>query len=155
VRTIGRAYAEAAAAELSAIDSLGVGLTQAGRSVSTGLSIGYQGVQAAYVASEVSRAQKLKKSKAEEELLKSGAVATLSPSEAGAPVLTEAEEEAALQERIERLSGHMFTVMWHFTEMDIRATLAAVCTKVTYYCYYCTCCTYYLNFTYKQYYYCY
>ncbi|KAJ1418486.1 X-domain of DnaJ-containing-domain-containing protein [Ochromonadaceae sp. CCMP2298] len=139
VRTIGRAYAEAAAAELSALDSLGVGLTQAGRSVSTGLSIGYQGVQAAYVASEVSRAQKLKKSKAEEEeLLKSGAgaVATVSPSEAvagaraGAPVLTEAEEEAALQERIERLSGHMFTVMWHFTEMDIRATLAAVCTKV-------------------------
>jgi hypothetical protein len=45
--------------------------------------------------------------------------------------MTDSEaEEKALQAKMEELSGHMFTVMWHITEIDLRATLNAVCRKV-------------------------
>lgn len=40
-----------------------------------------------------------------------------------------ADEKA--QKKIEQMSGHMFTVMWHLTAMDIRSTLASACRKVT------------------------
>lgn len=42
-----------------------------------------------------------------------------------------AMEEVVLQQKIEKLSGHMFAVMWYVTEMDIRGTLYNVTRKVT------------------------
>lgn len=38
--------------------------------------------------------------------------------------------DASMKEKYERLSGHMFTVMWYVTEIDIQSTLKAVCVKV-------------------------
>jgi hypothetical protein len=36
-----------------------------------------------------------------------------------------------LKKKMEEMSGHMLSVMWHVTELDIRSTLAKVCKKVT------------------------
>mmetsp|Transcript_22556 Transcript_22556/g.45386 ORF Transcript_22556/g.45386 Transcript_22556/m.45386 type:complete len:612 (+) Transcript_22556:55-1890(+) len=145
VGTIGLAYYEAASAELSTMDSVSVSFAQASRGISTGLSIGYEGVQAAMVANEVNKAQKLKKLKEEqkarkEDVATAGAdvpkksdakdnAKTPSAAEGAEKGNMTPEEEAELRQKVERLSGHMFAVMWYFTEMDIRSTLANVCFK--------------------------
>ena len=44
-------------------------------------------------------------------------------------------DEEAFQSKVKAMSGHMFTVMWHVTELDIVNTVSQVCHKVAYqYC---------------------
>ena len=40
------------------------------------------------------------------------------------------KEEEAFQRKVKEMSGHMFTVMWHVTELDIVSTITEVCFKV-------------------------
>ena len=43
----------------------------------------------------------------------------------------ESEEEKALKKKIESAQGHIFSVMWYMTAIDIESTLRKACTKVT------------------------
>lgn len=43
----------------------------------------------------------------------------------------ESEEEQQLKKKIENAQGHIFSVMWYMTAIDIESTLRKVCTKVT------------------------
>lgn len=159
VMTLGRAYYEAAASEMSTLEGIGVGFTQAGRSINSSVGIASEGVRAAYLAQQVSKAQRQKSMKlsSEKEAAAEAAAATTSgggtttaaaadgkdntshqqerPPQQGlgekqqSVYMTEAEE-ASMKRKIERLSGHMFAVMWYISEMDIRSTLASACRKV-------------------------
>jgi hypothetical protein len=58
VNTIGLVYLEHASSELSTLDSMSVGLVQAGRSVITGFSVASESIRAAFVANDVNKTQK-------------------------------------------------------------------------------------------------
>eukprot|EP00596_Hydrurales_sp_CCMP1899_P000062 CAMPEP_0119043032 /NCGR_PEP_ID=MMETSP1177-20130426/16361_1 /TAXON_ID=2985 /ORGANISM="Ochromonas sp, Strain CCMP1899" /LENGTH=618 /DNA_ID=CAMNT_0007010211 /DNA_START=212 /DNA_END=2068 /DNA_ORIENTATION=+ len=128
--TIGLQYSESARQELDIFDGIGVGFRQTGRGIATRYYIASSGLRAASLSSQVSKGSKKKKegdttvddSKHSEDTEAKLKEPKMSDSEA---------EEKALQAKMEELSGHMFTVMWHITEIDLRATLNAVCRKVT------------------------
>jgi hypothetical protein len=148
VATIGRAYHEHALSELSTMHGFSVSLLQASRSLSTGFNIANESIRAALTANQM---QKIQKTAAARRKSSTGAE---SAAESSAPPkseedpkkdptpskedvesqegiqLTPAEEEE-MKAKVEKLSNHMFAVIWYVTEMDIRSTLAAVCRKVT------------------------
>ena len=138
VTTIGKAYYEAAVSELSTLDSIGVGFTQATRFMGTGVNLASEGARAAYLANQVSRAQRQKSVRLSQQKDSAGGVETttgeksLSGTGNGAGTDTgagtgtgsaaatassaaasglSAEEEEEMKRKIERLSGHMFAVM--------------------------------------------
>jgi uncharacterized protein YqfA (UPF0365 family) len=92
VMTIGNAFVENAIAELSTFDSISVGFQQAARGVGRGFSILSEGAQAVYYANNLSKKQKAKATQPDS-------------------VQLTAEEEEAMNQTIEKLSGHMFLVM--------------------------------------------
>lgn len=136
--TIGSCYAEHAQSELDSLSSLYVGFNQAGRSLTTGFTLVKEGVRVAMLANEVN---KLSSKTGPEDDAKGSAGAnnttnSFDANNTTAQAKTEekkltAMEEVALQQKIEKLSGHMFAVMWYVTEMDIRSTLHNVTRKVT------------------------
>eukprot|EP01038_Epipyxis_sp_PR26KG_P010779 gene10779-14474_t len=132
VGTIGRAYFEHATSELSTLSGISVGITQATRSVSTGLAIASEGMKAAYIAREMGKAQsKATNAPIEGKSSSDGNVAA-DDKEASADAKGGLDEnDPIVKAKIEKLSGHMFAVMWHITEIDIRSTLAKACRKVT------------------------
>jgi len=153
VKTIGRSYYEYAASALSTFDSLSVSLQQATRSVSRGFAITSEGMKAALTANEVNKIQKKAAQKAvanhaNPETNSSTTTPEASAAPSSTPTNDEAgnvpneeqakeievkftpEEEALLKQKMEKLAGHMFAVMWYVSESDIRQTLAAVCKRV-------------------------
>eukprot|EP01034_Spumella_vulgaris_P021890 gene21890-27967_t len=138
--TIGLAYQEAASSELDTLTGFAVSFTQATRYIGSGLSIASEGIRAAYTASEVNSAAKSQAkiaaaAESKESAATGGAAPSADSKEAGAAEAKKAstlspEEEAAMQLKIEKLSGHMFSVMWMVTELDIRGTLGKVCYRV-------------------------
>mmetsp|Transcript_14246 Transcript_14246/g.19420 ORF Transcript_14246/g.19420 Transcript_14246/m.19420 type:complete len:188 (-) Transcript_14246:1003-1566(-) len=103
-------------------------------------------MQAAMMAREVNNAQKKQIKKQSEESLPADSSADSKDKPSSSEVPSSGEENAAamaknemdkkaeeevIQKKIEKLSGHMFAVMWHMTAMDIRSTLYHVCRKVT------------------------
>jgi hypothetical protein len=121
------------------------------------MSIASAGVRAAIVANEVSKAQKLQQqhqqqsvpsssSDSQSESTKDGTSSSngssSSDSSSSSSSSVDGEDDrstkkqqrdvndASMKEKYERLSGHMFTVMWYVTEIDIQSTLKAVCVKV-------------------------
>ena len=155
VGTIGNVYFEHASSELSTMDSMAVGLTQAGRAMITGFNMASESILAAFAANDVNKTQKRaierRKSATQAAPSSSGAgvdakdsTPTRSPTTDDKAVDSKAdsktegkeieltpEEEKRVQRKIEQLSGHMFAVMWYVTEMDIRSTLFSACRKVT------------------------
>lgn len=158
VATIGQAYYEHAVSELSTMQGIAVGMSQTGRSMSTGFSIASEGIRAAMTAGQM---QKIQKGAAARRQSASGSAdRTVQTAEGQQPQAEQvqdktpqftAEEEEIMKQKMEKLSDHMFTVMyvacyyfiysaynhillqnrWYITEMDIRSTLANVCRKVT------------------------
>lgn len=115
---IGTIYQEQGRAEIGGLGGIGVNLSQTNRYIGTRLNIVNKGFQ---VASGVNEAQKAQARL--EELAKSKTSGELSP--------VEAEEEKELKKKVEKASGHVFSVMWSITSIDIESTLQRVCTKVT------------------------
>lgn len=123
--TIGLAYQEAASSEMDTLTSFSVGFTQATRYINSGLSIASQGIRAAYTASEMNSAAKASQAKAGSSSsggaegkdaasaaaddAKGGERAGTGIAEAKTPLT--AAQEAELQKKAEKLSGHMFAVM--------------------------------------------
>lgn len=105
VAVIGKAYYEHALSELSTFDSIQVGIKQATRKVSTGLSIASEGMRAAFVANEVSKAQKNKEAKDKKDGIEHEATGSTEKPEV--PIVDDEE----IRKKIEKLSGHMFAVM--------------------------------------------
>lgn len=105
------------------------------------VAIASAGVRAAMVANEVSKAQKLQQQQQQPTLSSDSDSGKTATTDGGATRGAASDAtasnnkrdvnlEATMKEKYERLSGHMFTVMWYVTEIDIQSTLAAVCFKV-------------------------
>ena len=105
--TIGREYKHHALSELSTFQSFGVSLQQTSRSISSTYTIATEGLSAAFAASRIS-----KQAKAAEEA-------------------KDDKTNADMEAHIEKMNGHVFTLMWQLTARDIRETIRHVCTKVT------------------------
>eukprot|EP01037_Dinobryon_pediforme_P023255 gene23255-24638_t len=101
VSTIGYAYVEYASSELSSFDSFKVGLSQAGRGISTSITIATEGLQAAYLANQVKKSQAQGGDSADS---KSDNSAEGADSKSGS------KQEGDLAKKMEKLSGHMFSV---------------------------------------------
>lgn len=146
VYTIGQTYSEFAIGEMNYLDSLSVKMTQTARGISRGYSIVRESVSAAFLANEVNKLQQ-KNIQQHATTTPSPAATEAStesssnpqqpspsqpsqPSESDIKLTLSEQEEALLKEKIEKLSGHMFTVMWHVTEYDIKTTLKNICRRV-------------------------
>eukprot|EP00602_Paraphysomonas_sp_CaronLab_P007527 CAMPEP_0185019430 /NCGR_PEP_ID=MMETSP1103-20130426/2045_1 /TAXON_ID=36769 /ORGANISM="Paraphysomonas bandaiensis, Strain Caron Lab Isolate" /LENGTH=553 /DNA_ID=CAMNT_0027549749 /DNA_START=109 /DNA_END=1770 /DNA_ORIENTATION=+ len=119
---IGTIYEEQGRAEVGGLGGLGVNIAQTNRYVGTRFNIVNKGWQAASKASEAQKAQERLEEIARKRVEEGGIV------HAGDE---ETEEEKALKKVIERAQGHVFSVMWYITSIDIESTLRKVCVKVT------------------------
>ena len=130
LQTIGDAYVEHARAELDTLDSVLVSLKQFGRNASTKLEIAKAGFGAYFAASALSKMQKKLEGSTPPDPAPSS---SSSSSSSSAPPATPAPgvPDEAMKKRMAELGGHMFSVMWSVTQLDIRATLAKVGRKVT------------------------
>jgi ribosomal protein L12E/L44/L45/RPP1/RPP2 len=97
---------------------VGVSLSQTGRYFNTRFSVLNRGIRAATGAGDAQKAQErlieIQQEKAE-----------------GKREQEDSEEEIKLKKKIESAQGHIFSVMWYMTAIDIESTLKKVCTKVT------------------------
>lgn len=118
LNVIGTTYVEQAKLELGGVNGISVSLSQTGRYLNTRFSVLNRGIRAASGASDAQKAQEklieIQQEKAE-----------------GKRDMEESEEEAKLKKKIESAQGHIFSVMWYMTAIDIESTLRKVCTKVT------------------------
>jgi len=118
LNVIGTTYLEQAKLELGGVAGVGVSLSQTGRYLNTRFSVLNRGIRAASGASDAQKAQEklieIQQEKAE-----------------GKREPEETEEELLLKKKIESAQGHIFSVMWYMTAIDIESTLKKVCTKVT------------------------
>eukprot|EP01039_Chlorochromonas_danica_P003117 gene3117-3414_t len=129
LRTIGSAYVEHGRSELDTMASLARQFNKTARGMSTGYTLAKEGLSAALTAGEVSKIHR----KAAAAAAESGKVdgdANRPSEQEEQNINLSPEDEALLMKKMEKLSGHMFTVIWYVTEMDIRSTLATVCKKV-------------------------
>lgn len=118
LNVIGTAYVEQAKLELGGMGGLGVSLSQTGRYFNTRFSVLSRGIRAASGAGDAQKAQeRLLQIQQERQEGKIGA--------------EETQEEAKLKKKIESAQGHIFSVMWYMTVIDIESTLRKACTKVT------------------------
>lgn len=131
------------------MQGIGVSFLQTSRAVSTGFSIANESIRAALTANQMQKIQKEAQRRGSASLASTAAAAAAATAEADGKAPTDgpssnpadstgeakvpltAEEEALMQQKVDKLSDHMFAVIWYVTEMDIRATLASVCRKVT------------------------
>ena len=116
---IGTTYREQAKLELGGVDGIGVSLTQTGRYLNTRFSVLNRGIRAATGASDAQKAQ--------ERLI----AIQQEKAEGNYEGQEETEEEKKLKKKVEHAQGHIFSVMWYVTAIDIESTLRKVCTKVT------------------------
>lgn len=131
LRTIGSAYVEHGNSELNTMSSLARQFNKTARGVSTGYTLAREGLSAALTAGEVSKIQRKAAAAAgSTESGKSDGDANRPSEQAEPNISLSPEDEALLMKKMEKLSGHMFAVIWYVTEMDIRSTLATVCKKV-------------------------
>ena len=130
LQTIGDAYVEHARAELDTLDSVLVSLKQFGRNASTKLEIAKAGFGAYFAASALSKMQKKLEGSTPPDPAPSSSSSSSSSSAPPAPPAPGVPDEA-MKKRMAELGGHMFSVMWSVTQLDIRATLAKVGRKVT------------------------
>ena len=136
---------------MDSLEGMAVSLRQTGRGIATRYAIASAGLKAASLAHQVQKAQTEKKrvdaggsSAGAGAGAGSGATSTggdTSPPSGSASGVKEGgpdDAEAAGSEdvddatkaKIAEMSGHMMAVMWHVTELDLRATLAGICKKI-------------------------
>jgi hypothetical protein len=101
------------------VDGITVSLSQTGRYLNTRFSVLNRGIRAASGAGDAQKAQ--------EKLVEIQQEKAEGKREQG----VETEEEIKLKKKIESAQGHIFSVMWYMTAIDIETTLRKVCTKVT------------------------
>ena len=136
LHTIGLAYVEYARAELDSLDGLAVSLRQTGRGIATRYAIASNGLKAASLAHQVQQVQRAAEKKKQDGPGDDPAAGAAGPGAAGegaaeGPTSADPNElDDATKQKIAEMSGHMMAVMWHVTELDLRATLAGVCKKV-------------------------
>jgi hypothetical protein len=131
VSVIGHCYASNAREELGSLDGVAASMEQLLKGISTRFSIATTGIKAALSANSV---QKMTKKNKENKDIIDAEIADatskgLAVDDKNSKKNEQDEEE--LQKKIEEMSGLMFTVMWHVTELDITNTLDKVCQKVT------------------------
>lgn len=147
VSTIGLCYVEYARQEKDTLDSIGIGLRQTGRGMATRYAIASSGVKAALGTLEAGKLQKkIKAEGGDPDAATAAATGGAFPSAAGgeassppsaaaegkvvAPTPSVAENTEKLNKVFEKLKVHMFSAMWHMSELDIRSTLAHATHKV-------------------------
>jgi curved DNA-binding protein CbpA len=148
LHTIGLAYVEYARAELDSLDGLAVSLRQTGRGIATRYAIASNGLKAASLAHQVQQVQRAAEKKKQDgpgaasssgssggsssSTVGGGGEESASGAAADGPAgLNPDDLDEATRQKIAEMSGHMMAVMWHVTELDLRATLAGVCKKVS------------------------
>lgn len=105
--------------ELGGVSGFGVSISQTGRYLNTRFSVLNRGIRAASGAGDAQKAQErlmeIQQEKADGKL----------------DAAEESVEEQKLKKKIENAQGHIFSVMWYMTAIDIESTLRKACTKVT------------------------
>ena len=136
--TIGDIYNEMGRSELDSLDSISMGLKKTGRSMATRYSIASSGVKAAWSANEVGKMQKRRQSTkssqqqpdAESIGSTKGSGEKVNSSTEGIDLEDESNIPEDMKSKIKELSGHMFSLMWNVTRLDIESTLVKVCKRV-------------------------
>ena len=134
---IGKSYHEHARSELGSIDGMAASMENAWRGMATRANIVVSGARAAMSAAEIQKLKKKMEEKEEkEEKQEQGEEKTSLRSKLSQWIKSDDKKvvvnpDELLKKKMEEMSGHMLSVMWHVTELDIRSTLAKVCKKVT------------------------
>ena len=96
----------------------------------TKMNIASYGFKAAWSANEVGKMQKKEIQKASASTSSDETAAPQSPQAPAFDPSSINSMPERMKSKIQELSGHMFSVMWHFTQLDIESTLARVCRRV-------------------------
>lgn len=133
VSVIGHCYSKNAREELGSFDGVQASMEQTLQSISTRVSIATTGIKAALSANSV---QKMTKKNKENKEISDAQQADATSKGLNIDSYNDnhkknEKDEEELQKKIEEMSGLLFTVMWHVTELDITNTLNKVCEKVT------------------------
>jgi hypothetical protein len=119
VATIGQVYNEQGRCQLDSLDSIHVGIKKTSRSWASRFSIASSGIKAAFSANAYNKMQQA-------HMQTQGQEQQNQQEQPQSP----ADVSEEMKQKMQELSGHMASMMWQITRLDIESTLAKVCRRV-------------------------